>query len=331
MKKLRTALYNIIIDINDRHKNLNQAWFWFELYDIFEKNLNNKTKEYGDIVKQLFWNNYDNKMVSHIYDDNSWLRDINIKLYDALRKRPENEQIKRYEDIKIDHKILVTQANSLIQRAKGLKKPTEFEKWTHHLNIKKTNNGFVRLWHYEKELHISDKVKREYQESEIYGWIIFNKNIEETIPYSEIKLSSSDIYREQLLCGRYNNALYLFIQQIRYTIKTLFKKNNKYNYIVCSLIQNMDRLENYKILRINHNLIKILWLKVAHFTQWLYATNKKWEIILRFNQRNSGYLWDQLNGEIPKLSWSELLLRSDYFDKLIDIYWSTYKYQIFAK
>jgi hypothetical protein len=87
--------------------------------------------------------------------------------------------------------------------------------------------------------------------------------------------------------------------------------------------------ENYKILWFKNELINLLWLKVWDFNRWLYAINDKDEIILKFNQWNSEYLWNDVKWMIPSFSWSELLIRKDYFDKLKNIYNKEIFFKIF--
>ena len=294
-KELTPELYDFLINLNYRHKVLDTFGFWFDLYDIFQENLNTKNQKYWKIISELFYDIHSKKIVNHIYDSNDWLESINKELYNYLNMYSFTDQVKIYKDIMIDHKILIAQTNSLTSRPQDLKFPIDYkESW--FSDIDEIENKYFRIWHYEKQLYSEDKFKDWYKQKTVYWWIIFDKN--KDFPYSEYRLNTKQLYD-------YTESKNIILEE---------------NPII-TFIQTFDMFENYKILWFKDELINLLWLKIWDFNRWLYAINDKNEIVLKFNQWNSEYLWNDIKWMIPSFSWSELLIRKDYFEILKTIYW----------
>lgn len=294
-KEVTQELYNFLIDINYRHKVLDQVWYWFNLYDLFEENLNTKNGKYWKIISELFYDIHSKRMVNHIYDSNDWLESINKELYTYLNMYSAKVQLNIYKDIMIDYKVIIAQTNSLISRPQDLKSPIEYEKSGFH-SINEIKKEYYRIWYYEKQLYSEDKFRDWYKQKTVYWWIIFDES--KDFPYSDYKLNIKNLYN-------YNDS------------KNIVLEDNP----IITHIQSFDMFENYKILWLKNELINLLWLKIGNFNKWLFAVDSKDEIILKFNQWNSEYLWNDVKWMIPSLSWSELLIRGDYFKKLKNIYW----------
>ena len=196
----------------------------------------------------------------------------------------------------IDYKIIIAQTNSLTSRPYDLIHPIYYKK-SDISSVTEKDSQYYRIWYYEKQLYSEDKFKDWCKQKTIIWWIIFDKN--KVFPYSDYELN----------------------------IKNLYNHNDSNNitlddYPITAFIQTFDMFENYKILWLKNGLINLLELKIGDFTKWLYAVNNKDEIILKFNQWNSEYLWGDLRRMIPSFSGSELLIRKDYLNKIQNIYWN---------
>ena len=158
------------------------------------------------------------------------------------------------------------------------------------------NNGWIRLGHFENEL-FEDSYASGLKESRCFGGMVFNENLEKGIPYSQYKL----------------NPLYIWHPEAyNYEIE---------DFIVCSFLQPEDFFEYYKILWLNPILVNKLNLKVSEYTNGLLACDENGEIILRFNSWFYDYVGNEgIDEEIPKLDGCELLMREDYFKKILFIY-----------
>lgn len=300
-KRLSVELYNIIIDLNARHRILEMAWFWFELFDIFEENLKTKNQKYWEHVSEKFYDISTKRIVNHVYDSNSWLYMINSRLWDYFNKYPFIEQEKIYNDIKIDYKTIVSQTNSLIARP-NIMEPIQYKDILIE-KLEETEDGYIRIWYFEKQLYTNDKHGEWYKEKTVYWWVVFREDSE--FPYSRYRVSIEDIYSN--------------------TDTSIFNSNEN---PIESYIQNLDMFENYRILWLNKELIKKMCLKMWDFIKWIYAVNEKNEIILKFSCWSSNYLGIDLKWEIPEFVGSQLLIRKDYFVDFIKIYKNNYFYSI---
>lgn len=285
---MHQGLYQYLLWINIRHCVLDAQWLWFELYDIFDENLKLRKEKYGDIIWDLYYDRVNKRMVSHIYDSNDWLYHINKNLEQQLNVFQKEDKQRIYNQIKLDNKMIVSQSNSLISRPIDLPDPNKYQEATLK-DIDRVQGGFIRVLYYEKQLYTEDRFKDPYKEHSIYWEINFWQESKGTYNVLDIK----SIYDDNLW---------------------IFYPDESYSFFPISYIKDIDMLENYKILWFSNRFLKELDLEVWDYTKGLYAKNKDWETVIKYNQWYSSYMWNEINHEIPRLNGAELLVREDYFN-----------------
>lgn len=291
-------LYSFLVWINIRHRILDSQWLWFELYDIFDSTLKVRKEKYWDIIWDLYYDRVNKRMVSNIYDSNEWLYNINKNFESIFQVFPVSQQKNIYNQMKIDSKIIIAQTNSLILRPKDIIEPIEYQS-NLVKDIEITSDWFVRVMHYEKQLFTKDKYNESYKEYSVYWSVFFWKEVDIDIEIKKLM----DLHNSLDIKSIYDRDLWIF--------------PHYEELLPISYIEKFDMLENYKILWLSNYLLDKLDLEIWPYYRGLYATNSQWEIIVKYNQWYSNYMWLELNKEIPKLDGAELLIRKDYFDKIV--------------
>lgn len=233
------------------------------------------------------------KYVNNIQAPNYWLELINQELSSEFK----NEYDKRdlYEFLHVSYKTIVGQTLSYTRRPNDIRKPSEIQQRWSENEVEITE--WIRLGYYEQEIFEHSFGKNE--EHRVYGGVVFEKHMEETIPYYRNPLYPP------LLWG--NSLTYKFEQ-----------------FLCLSMLQQRDHLESYMLLWVNSVIINELGLEISKPTQGLMAKNEANEAVLMFNRWSTSYVGDGLvlgiGDEITKLEGSELICRKDYFEKICAFY-----------
>jgi len=282
--------YDYFINMNYRHKILSENGL--DTKNVFSKFKNTFGQKYGKYL-ELYYNSSNNIEVKNIYDSDYILEIINKNYYNYFIKYFNKKEL--LKDLKIDVNTLIAQNNSQINRPPDLLKPSEENIDTYNLS-NKTINNWVQIGYFERELkegkmfHLDTHI--------IFGGAIFLNPQEKTFPFSD----------------------HLIIPNLIYENKYEIDLDPK---IVFSLLQK-DSLENYQILWLNPEIIKILNLIPSNFQNGLSAINELGEIVLKYNSWRCEYLKisdsSNIDYEIPKLDGAELIIRKDYFDRICELF-----------
>lgn len=198
---------------------------------------------------------------------------------------------------------LIAQTNSFGIRPIDLPKPSSYDK--SELQNFDTSNDWIRIAHYESEL--ADQERYKFKKCVNYGGIIFTNENQTVFPYSRYQLYPFLIWEDGFTPELDATPIFTFIQH--------------------------DPLEDFKILWINPILLRKLNLTICPPELGLKGMNAEEEIVLKYRMWNTDYLGHgyrtDVHDEIPKLDGAELLIRKDYFDKLILIFKENPKYSLF--
>ncbi len=287
------------IQINYRHHILMRAGI--DVGNLFGKYKATYFRKYNDEL-ELYGNRMYKRAAASIYYSDYILTLINEDYYNKLKGYGDTENV--YNDLKIDIRTLVAQYLSLIPRPNNLFSTKE-QNFANLLCDIQTENGWVRLGHYEYELKKYEHY--ELKENKTYGGIVFSNNSE--FPIAGYRL--------------FMNAIWDDIT-IPYGIS---------DEIVFSSIQTYYQIEDYKILWLNPVIVKLLNLEVCHFREGLKATNTEGETVLKFNSWIHEYIaTDYSHGVMDEISLkdgAELLIRADYFDKICELFDAKPNYAVF--
>ena len=287
-------------EANDFYKSVNKRFeileeMGFDLSNVFGEFLNSFSRYYGKYF-ELTYNRVHKRNVNIIYNPNYFLKLINTNFYLEFRNSKSPSLIELFSVLKIEYRTLLAQHSSIFYRPQDLDKPSKINTDFFKQQELSTNSGWIRLGHFEREL-MADSYASEFKESRCFGGIVFNDNIENGLPYSKYRLNPSYIWHPEL-CN-YENE----------------------DYIICSFLQLEEFFEYYKIIWLNPVLVKKLNLVTDEFLNGLSAKNETGEIILIYNSWYSDYVGNEsIYEEIPKLDGCELLIREDYFQKILNIY-----------
>lgn len=282
--------YNYFINLNYRHRILKDTGL--DTKNVYSKFKNTFGQKYGKYL-ELYYNSLNKIEVKNIYDSDYILEIINKNYYNFLNKYSNKTEL--IKDLKINVNTLIAQNNSQISRPLELLKPSEENNGMYDLSSK-TKNNWVQIGYFEKEL--KEEKSYLFDTHIIFGGAIFLNPQEITFPFSD----------------------HLMIPNLIYENKYDFDLDPK---IVFSIFQK-DSLENYKILWLNPEIIKILNLIPSNFLKGLSAVNESGEIVLKYNSWRCEYLKisdsSNIDDEIPKLDGAELIIRRDYFDRICELF-----------
>jgi len=251
--------------------------------------------EYKDKL-DLYGNNSYKMMVQQIYPSNYILEIINRDLYSDLRKLQKNaefgdtqkkENNGLFEDLRMNIKALIAQTLSFTLRPSDFPLPSTREKGQSTIPISSIN-GWIRLGHFETEL------KRGEGHSDLKEYRCCGTFFAGCTSINRLALDC--LYNPDIFCSKYDGVLLEYKEH--------------------------DLLENYQILWLNPITMEELQIKTNHFLNGLVATNEHNEIVLKCNQWNCKYIGNGdygLQDEIPLIKGMELVIREDYYDKMMFI------------
>ncbi|MCL2311872.1 MAG: hypothetical protein FWC41_05225 [Firmicutes bacterium] len=226
-------------------------------------------------------------MVQQIYPSNYILEIINHDLYNDLRELQKEENDDFYEYLKINTKALIAQNLSFSQRPSDLPLPSEREKGESMIPISLID-GWVRLGHFENEL------KRNGRDSDLTEYRCGGTFA--TGLTSIDRLALDCLYNPDIFCSRDDGVLLKYVEY--------------------------DPIENYHLFWLNPLMMDELQINTGHFLNGLIATNEQNEVVLKCNQWRCQYTgsgkWG-LQDEIPLINGMELLIREDYFNKMMSV------------
>jgi hypothetical protein len=286
--------------LNKRHDTLKRAGI--ETKNIFGKFKATFQRKYGDYL-EIYGNRMSERMVSNIYFSDYLLELFNTEYYEKLNSYANTQAV--FESLKIDIKSIIAQQLSIDIRPDSLKRASNYEKYAaFNEEIYIDENGWVRIAHFEHEL-----IKKEHYkliDRTIFGGVVFNEGESMDFPYSAYRLEMDLLWNENYVDFP--------------TEKTP----------IFSFIQNQFQFEYFKILWLNPSIMEVLELRLGDFRDGLIAYNSNDEVILKLKTWQTEFVGSIVNiqGEIPKLDGSELVMREDYFKKLCDIYNEKPKYSI---
>jgi hypothetical protein len=236
----------------------------------------------------LYSNNSYERAVQQIYPSNYILEIINQDLYNDLRELQAEYNDSCYEYLKINTKALIAQNLSFSQRPTDLPLPSQEEKGQSLMSIK-SSNGWIRIGHVENEMK-SGKTHSDLVEYRCSGTF--------SAGYSSMdRLVLDSLYdADNIFCSKFDGVMLEYIEY--------------------------DLLENYHMLWLNPIMMNELGIKTSHFLNGLVATNDQNEIVLKCNQWCNQYVGNGdfgLRDEIPLIKGMELVIREDYFKRMLSI------------
>lgn len=279
------------INLNRRYRIL--ADYGLDMDQVFSKYIKTAKAKFDGLL-DLYLNKYPKAFLANLYPANYMLELINKNHYDTIEAIVdfEDDEVGRYMAF-INLECILAQVNSLGLRPKDLSKPSEAtELYTNQ--SPSIMGAWIRLGHYEKEIKHERDLSHEYKSM---GGVVFSDDIEDVqlFPYT-------DYYS------------YPFLLWGSKTPSFDTKKR-----IVFHILQD-DLLEFCKILWLNPVLVDQLGLITKHTHTGLVADNSDGEPVLKLRTWNADYIGDDyrsaLSDMVPKLQGSELIIRSDYFEKL---------------
>lgn len=232
----------------------------------------------------LYTNRVYSRYVKNIYPSNYILERINTDLYDELRAVQDNSNDDCYEFLRINTKLLIAQGLSYSLRPKDLMFPSQGKQSEEKEQIQ-SNDGWVRLAHYEKELYNEEHF--DLKERHSCGTVLPNATKDTSL----------------ILVALYDSEKYSWATE---------------DGVLLEFIQH-DPLENYHLFWLNPIIMKELAITTGGFLNGISGYNEKGEIVLKYNQWKSNYIGNGDYGiidEIPRIEGAELIIREDYFKKL---------------
>ncbi|WP_459212759.1 AAA family ATPase [Aquimarina rhabdastrellae] len=276
-------------NINYRNNTISRKGFSFD--NVVGKYLSSFDREFQKEY-QFLGNRMINRFVNNIYSPNYQIELINTQLYQEFESYPDQPDL--YDFLKIDYKTIIAQNQSYTKRP-DLPRPSQIEnKWARK-NV--DLNDWVRVGYYEYELfEVKYGKSKEYR---VFEGVVFNPNLAENIPFSQYRIYPPHLWEEMDMNG---------IDEL----------------LCVSLIQQLDMLENYKVLWLNTKLVFWLNLQIDKYTNGLAAKNELGEIVLKLNRWSADYVGNGaiagISDEIPRLEGVELVCRKDYFEKICDFF-----------
>lgn len=276
--------FDLFLSFNDRLKKLDAIGV--DVTSVVVKHKTIYLQNNADNL-DLYANRSHKRHVKHIYPSSYILERINTDLYQNLRLIQEESGDDGYEFLRINTKLLIAQDLSFSIRPKDLLLPSQGKKLTEKYQVK-SNNGWVRLAHYENELRKGKHF--DLKEQRTWGTLLsgFSNNT---------SLVLDALYDSENLNWSTNDGAFLEFSQY-------------------------DPLENYHLFWLNPIMLKQLGIISDSFLNGIRGLNMKGEIVLRYNQWKSSYVGNGDYGiqeEIPRIEGAELLIREDYFEKLKQI------------
>lgn len=275
-----------IIALNNRMEKM-QA-LNFDISNIAGKFKHTFRLKYEDKLDLYSSRSY-NRMVQNIYPSDYFLRLINQDTYNDFRELQLDAGEDLYDVFRINTNALITQNFSFILRPQNLPLPSSGEKELEQCPIY-LDNVWIRLAHFETELKKGNSYEELFQFRSSGTFSMGHTNVNSLVLDS--LYNAEDIY-----CSRQDGVIFQFIQH--------------------------DSLENHNLLWLNPLMMRELAIKTSHFLNGLLATNSDNEIVLKYNQWNTQYVGNGdiagIKDEIPLLQGMELIMRDDYFKKMISI------------
>ena len=287
-------------EASDFYRNVNVRFeilekMGFDLGNVFGEFRTSFSRHYEKYF-ELTYNPVHKRNVNIFFNSNYFLKLINTQFYYDFRNNQNPLPAQLYNLLKIDYKTLLSQQNSIYHRPTDLEQPSTIKRDFTKQKEVLINNGWVRLGHFEREL-FEENYARGFKEIRSFGGLVFYDIMEKDLPYSHRILNPLFIWQPEL-CG--------------YKIE---------EYLVCSFLQLEDFFEYYKIIWLNPVLVKQLNLIVDDYLNGLLAKNEEGDIVLRYNSWFANYVGNErIDEEIPKLDGCELLIREDYFQKILNLY-----------
>ena len=200
-----------------------------------------------------------------------------------------------FEDLTLDIKNIISQTNSYQNRPQTLNLPSSMGEIC--VEQIKFNEKWIRIAHIETELYKEDRFG-EAVDYKSFGSIYFEKNKEKELPVAHLKyIPNLDFNLNEILDDKV--ITYIFLQ-----------KNH--------------HIEDFGLIMLNPNIMKDLKLEMAEFNSGISARNELGEIVLKYNSWKTNYIGNGhvtgIADEIPLSDGAELVIRNDYFNKLIKPY-----------
>ncbi|MCO6360633.1 NACHT domain-containing protein [Roseivirga pacifica] len=285
--------YEFFLFMNHRNGILDKTHI--DLANILGQYMATKDSMYNDEM-ELFYNRSYRRMIPNIYLHDYILKLINEKAYSDLQDFSQYVS-SFHRDISFDFKTLAAQALSLTKRPNNLFLADEVDtNYAKQLIVEEEE--WIRIGHYEAQLH--GKHLEIEKESKIYGGISFNNSVDNRIPYFKYPLNTRHLW-------------------------TVMPEDEELSLNpIISNILDLDHLEYVKILWLHPLCLNKLGITMAPFHQGLKGINQTGDIVLKFSSWFDEYVGNGsmfgIKDEIPKLDGSELLIRIDYYERLVVLY-----------
>jgi hypothetical protein len=297
--------FNFMLSLNERFSLMNRARM--DLNRVFTKYFATYRTQYDDEMLELFWNRMYKKMVSHVSSSEHLLELMNTNLYNNLVdwSAREDESAFQYANL-IDIESMIAYTNSMGVRPSDLPKPSSYKNEQEILPINAARD-WVRLGHYELEFF--EKGGRfELRPTQSFGGIVFSPSFK-NYPYSDRGILPVVIWR--------NYPMDFDIEATP----------------VFAILQR-DPLECFNILWLNPTIVRDLGLTTKITNDGLVAVDQYGMTALKMRCWTTDYVGDSLHtalwDEIPKLSGTELIIKNDYFEKLLGYYQTTPSYKLYT-
>ncbi len=277
-------VFETFLSINTRLKKLDTIGI--DVTSVIAKHKTRYLSGKGDEL-DIYANRSYERYVQHIYPSSHILERINIDLYPDLRTFQKNEENDGYNFLRINTNALIAQNLSFSLRPDDLTLPSQAKKLSEKYTIK-SNNGWIRLAHYENELKKGD---------------------------SHFELKEQRSWGNALPSG-YNNSTSLALDSLYDDVYCLPDDGVLFEFI------QYDPLENYHLFWLNPIMLYQLGTTTSNFLDGIVGKNEKDEIVLKYNQWKSNYVGNGEYGiseEIPRIEGTELVIREDYFEKLQEL------------
>lgn len=295
---IHKGAYSFLYYLNSKYYifNLNGI----DLNDCFTKYIDTFQNVYNDKL-ELYYNRSKKKMTQHIFSTEYMFKLFHTEKYREFYEWSLFDSPEYFEKgIFIDIASITAPLVSRINRPKDLIEPNVINS-KDFLQI--DNSKWIRLGHHEI-LNVDNR------EVIVNGGIVFADEVKESFPYYDIAL-----FPFLLWDNRVNDL------EVRPEV-TLF-------------IHQKDALENYSIIWLNPAILKSLNLTLKKDYSGLYAINEKNEKILimrtwiDYKFKESYYI--SISDESPIRQGTDLIIRSDYFNQISQLFNCDPKYFLFKK
>lgn len=277
-----------LMRLNHRHARL--EFSFVDLKQALQKRKANfKTEVVDKDILEIYANRSFKRYVSNIYFADHLLATINTELYEDLYESFDRHVV--FHNTRLLLKSIVAFMQSICSRDKSLIKPSQITE-TESRKEPTITHGWVRLGHYEKELH--GDIFKELTEVTVFSAVQFTNDAKVSNPFSRRRLPEDFIF----------------------TNNTPFEQDQ--NMVFFN--RETDGLEDYVMIWLHSDAINHLKLSVRPFHEGLSAVDENGDTGLIFNSWKSDYvgsgITDQISDEIPHLMGGELMIRQDLFLKL---------------